>query len=76
MKVTYICHGCGALIGSLHLTEAEQEQLGLDSLTAEGKEDIIKSATGDIFIYSLCEFCAENIDFNRSNITVLPPPDS
>ncbi len=76
MKITYICSGCGTLIGCLHLTEIQQEQLDLDSLTVEGKEDIIKSGTGDVFIYSLCEHCADNLDFNHSNLPVLQPPDS
>ncbi len=69
MKVTFICQGCGALIGSLNLAKIEQDQLDLDSLTAEKKEDIIKNAGGDIFIYSLCEFCA-------CHVTVSMPPDS
>ncbi|NMA92131.1 MAG: anti-sigma-F factor Fin family protein [Firmicutes bacterium] len=78
MRATFICQGCGALIGELCLTRSEGEQLGVDLLTAQGKEDIIKSATGDLFIYSLCDSCAENVGFkrNRSNDTVLLPPDS
>ncbi|HHX87841.1 MAG TPA: anti-sigma-F factor Fin family protein [Firmicutes bacterium] len=75
MKITYICSGCGALIGCLQLTENQQEQLDLDSLTVEGKEDIIKCSTGDIFIYSLCKYCVENLDFDQSTLPVLQPPD-
>jgi len=42
MKVTYICDRCGALIGALSLTEDELQQIGVDILTVDLHEDIIK----------------------------------
>ncbi len=62
MKVTYICDCCGAIIGSLSLTEEELRQMGVDLRAAELDEAIIKSApTGDLFIYSLCETCVDSM---------------
>jgi hypothetical protein len=67
MKLTYICDRCGALIGALSLTEEELQQIGLDILTVDLHEDIIRSAeTGDLFIYSLCDHCAESAPLHEA----------
>lgn len=66
MKVTYICDRCGALIGALSLTEDELQQIGVDILTVDLHEDIIKSVeTGALFIYSLCDHCVEAIPLHE-----------
>ncbi len=60
MKVTYICDRCGAIIGSLGLTEDELQQMGVELSGAELAHDVIKTApTGPLFIYSLCNHCVE-----------------
>lgn len=75
MKLTYICDRCGALIGALNLTEEELQQIGLDAPTIDLHEDIIRSAeTGDLFIYSLCDHCVENIPVSEAEWPYRPPP--
>lgn len=60
MKVTYICDRCGAIIGSLRLTEEELQQMGLDLSAADHDENVISSApTGAFFLYSLCDHCVD-----------------
>lgn len=67
MKITYICDRCGALIGALSLSEEELRQIGVDILTVDLHEDIIRSAeTGDIFIYSLCDHCVESAPLHEA----------
>lgn len=76
MRITYICDRCGALIGALSLTEAELRQIGIDILTADLHEDIIKSAeTGDLFIYSLCDHCVETTPVNEAEWPYRKEPD-
>lgn len=71
MKVTYICDRCGAIIGTLNLTEDELQQIGVDLSDA----DIIKSApTGDLFIYSLCDHCVDVVPINEVEWTRLRKP--
>lgn len=63
MKVTYVCDRCGAIIGVIDLSAAELEQLGMDPLTVDLRQDIIKSTeTGGLFVYSLCSDCVETMD--------------
>ncbi len=62
MRVTYICDCCGAIIGSLSLTENELQQIGVNLWAADVDDDVIESApTGDLFIYSLCDPCVDSI---------------
>ncbi len=75
MKVTYICDRCGAIIGSLNLTEAELQQIGVDLSAADENENIIKSAPyGDLFIYSLCDHCADVAPIHEIEWTCLRKP--
>ncbi|NLA10980.1 MAG: anti-sigma-F factor Fin family protein [Firmicutes bacterium] len=76
MRITYICDRCGALIGVLSLTEKELQQMGIDLLTVDLHEDIIKSAeTGDLFIYSLCDHCAETAPIHEAEWPYRRKPD-
>ena len=76
VRVNYICDRCGASIGGLNLDEQELEQLGLDPLTVEISEDIIKNDhTGSLFIYSLCNECVETMSFHESELPYLRAPD-
>lgn len=74
MKVTYICNRCGAIIGSLNLTEAELQQIGVDLSDAAEDEDIIKFSTGALFIYSLCDHCADVAPIHEIEWTCLRKP--
>lgn len=76
MKITYVCDRCGALIGTLSLSEEELGQIGIDTLTVDLHEDIIKSAeTGDLFIYSLCDHCVETIPVHEAEWLYRIKPD-
>ena len=66
MKVTYVCDRCGAIIGSLNLTEEELLQIGVELPGADLEEDIIQStATGALFIYSLCDHCVDAVPIHE-----------
>lgn len=67
MKLTYLCERCGAVIGSMNVSDAQMNALGLDPLTVEMSRDIIKSTeTGGLFIYSLCYDCVDTMGVHES----------
>ena len=69
MKLTYICDRCGTLIGALQLDSHEMELFGLEPLTIDLREDIIRcSETGDLFYYSLCDDCVETMSLHESDL--------
>lgn len=75
MKVTYVCDRCGAIIGSLKLTEAELQQIGIDLSDADKDEGIIRSASsGASFMYSLCDHCADVAPIHEIEWTCLRKP--
>ncbi|HOL16511.1 MAG TPA: DUF2757 family protein [Bacillota bacterium] len=70
MKLTYICERCGAIIGAMNITEAEMKMLGLDPLTVDMRQDIIKSTdTEELFIYSLCDDCVDTMSLHEREWT-------
>lgn len=76
MKVTYVCDRCGAIFGALELKEWELEQLDMDPLTVDLREDIIKSTeTGGLFVYSLCDECFDTIGLNEGDWQYRKAPD-
>jgi hypothetical protein len=76
MKVTYICERCGAIFGVINLDDQELEQLGMDPLTVEMRQDIIKSTeTGGLFVYSLCDDCVDTMSLHESDWLYMRPPE-
>ncbi len=76
VKVTYVCNRCGTLIGALDLAEWELVELGMDPLTAQWREDIIRDVqTGDMFVYSLCDDCTETMALHESDLPYMRAPD-
>jgi hypothetical protein len=76
MKVTYVCDRCGAIIGCLNLNEAELEQMDMDPLTVDLRQDIIKSTeTGGLFVYSLCDDCVDTMGLHEGGWPYLRAPD-
>ncbi|HOB87040.1 MAG TPA: DUF2757 family protein [Bacillota bacterium] len=67
MKLTYLCERCGAIIGAINLkSAAELQQLGLDPLTEEFQEDIIKLNDNEGWLYySLCDDCVETMSLHE-----------
>lgn len=60
MRVTYICDICGLPQETVEIADIEMEKLGINTLTAAEKQDIIKynDAQG-LLLYSLCPACFE-----------------
>lgn len=76
MKVTYICDRCGAIIGSLNLTDDELQQIGLGLSDRSQDEDVIKSAPADtLFVYSFCDICVDFAPAYEFERTCLKNPD-
>lgn len=76
MKVTYVCDRCGAIIGSINFSDGELAQLGMDPLTVDMRQDIIKSTeTGGLFVYSLCDGCVETMSLNEGDWPYRKAPD-
>lgn len=76
MKITYLCDRCGAVIGSMIIEEEQLEMLGLDPLTVDLQEDIIKSTeTGELFIYSICQDCVDTMYIHESDLPFRSRPD-
>jgi len=66
MKFTYLCERCGAIIGSMSISASEMVTMGIDPLTVDMSQDIIKSTeTGGYFIYSLCCDCVDTMSLNE-----------
>lgn len=60
MKVSYICDICGKPQETLEIDDLTLEKLGINTLTQEEKEDIIKySEDLGLLLYSLCPACFE-----------------
>jgi hypothetical protein len=60
MKVTYICDICGKPQETLEIDDLTLEKLGINTLTLEEKEDIIKyNEEQGLLLYSLCPACFE-----------------
>jgi len=59
MKLYYVCECCQDLISEIEMDELDEEKLGLSSLTAEERQDIISvnSESNKIYINSLCDEC-------------------
>lgn len=65
MKVIYRCNKCQKLIEQLNLDEFNEEDLGLNILTAEEKEDIIKLENDVVYIDLTCDDCSEDYDWSN-----------
>jgi hypothetical protein len=58
MKVTYVCDICGKPQETVEIDDLEIEKLGINTLTQEEKEDIIKyNEEQGLILYSLCASC-------------------
>lgn len=60
MKVTYICDICGKPQETIEIDDLTLERLGINTLTQDEKEDIIKyDEEQGLLLYSLCPACFE-----------------
>jgi hypothetical protein len=59
MRITWICRGCGELLGRVDTTGHDPR---IVALTAHAGEDIIETdRAGNLVLYILCEDCLETI---------------
>ncbi|OCL25750.1 hypothetical protein U472_15630 [Orenia metallireducens] len=64
MNVIYRCDKCQKIIEHLELGDFSQESLGLNILTDQEKEDIIKMENDTVYINLTCDDCAEDYDWS------------
>ena len=58
MKITYICDICGLPQETVEIEDVDLEKLGLNTLTAREKEDIIMyNETQGLLLFTLCSDC-------------------
>ncbi|GIP19602.1 anti-sigma-F factor Fin [Paenibacillus montaniterrae] len=65
MAVNYICRYCKTHIGSIDNALVSEQQLGLHSLTADERNDMITyNGNGDLVVHLVCDYCNEALNSN------------
>lgn len=61
MKIYYSCENCGEAIDMVEVDQVDEIKFGFDCLTAEERQDIIKTdaTTNTMYVHSLCDHCIE-----------------
>ncbi len=61
MKIYYSCENCGEAIDMVEVDQVDEIKFGFDCLTAEERQDIIKTdvMTNTMYVHSLCDQCIE-----------------
>jgi hypothetical protein len=73
MSVNYVCRHCRMQIGTIE-HEVGETQLGLQSLTAEERKDIITyDQNGDLTLKVVCDYCKEALE-NNPELTLCASP--
>ncbi|PRX26497.1 uncharacterized protein DUF2757 [Orenia metallireducens] len=65
MNVIYRCDKCHKIIEHLQLEDFNQQSLGLNILTDQEKEDIIKMENDTVYIDLTCDDCIEEYDWSN-----------
>ena len=63
MKIYYNCEYCGEAIDMIEMDQIDEVKLGFDCLTAEERQDIIKTDLKDnvMYVSSLCDECIASL---------------
>ena len=63
MKIYYTCENCGEAIDMIEVDQVDEVKFGFDCLTAEERQDIIKtdSLANAMYVHSLCDECIESL---------------
>jgi len=63
MKIYYKCDHCGEAIDMIEVDQVDEVKFGFDILTAEERQDIIKtdSLANTMYVHSLCDECIESL---------------
>lgn len=58
MPIVYKCRHCGHFIGELKHEVVSTSSLGLDTLSAQDKQEMIEyKKNGDVHVQAICESC-------------------
>ncbi|WP_371365631.1 hypothetical protein SRRS_03240 [Sporomusa rhizae] len=59
MKIFYTCEYCGEHIDTLEVDQVDETKFGFDCLTAQERQDIIKTDVTEnaMYVKSLCDTC-------------------
>ncbi|MCM3635888.1 MULTISPECIES: anti-sigma-F factor Fin [Paenibacillus] len=65
MAVNYICKYCRSHMGTIDNSIVSEHQLGLHSLTADERKDMITyDGNGDLVVHLVCDYCNEALSSN------------
>lgn len=74
MAINYVCRHCRTFLGSIQKSDVTEMQLGLHSLTAAERRDIIAyDSDGEITVKVTCGYCKEALD-NNPELSLLASP--
>ena len=65
MKIVYRCPECNKIIEQIEIDKFDEENLGLNVLTAEEKEDIIEVEYNIVYIDLTCDECSDQYNWNQ-----------
>ncbi len=65
MHIIYKCPKCHKTIEEFEVEYFDEEELGLDILTAEEKEDIIRKSSDEIQINLTCDDCLQKCTLSQ-----------
>jgi len=65
MAIHYFCRHCGTNMGTIDTQSIHAENLGLNTLTNEERQDMVSyESNGNIHIKSICEDCQDALTRN------------
>ncbi|MBC8015186.1 MAG: DUF2757 family protein [Sporomusaceae bacterium] len=77
MKIYYTCENCGESIDMIEVDRVDEAKFGFDRLTAEERQDIIKtdSLANAMYVHSLCDECIESLGIANATETEQKRPE-
>lgn len=71
MKIYYSCENCGEAIDMVEVDQVDEVKFGFDCLTAEERQDIIKTdvVANAMYVHSLCDQCIELLGLENEEET-------
>lgn len=72
MKIFYTCEYCNEPIDTLEVDEVDEAKFGFDCLTAQERQDIIKTdaVQNAIYVKSLCDSCITAMGLDGDSIAL------
>lgn len=74
MKIFYTCEYCGDPIDTLEVDQVDEIKFGFDCLTAQERQDIIKTDVeqNTIHVKSICDFCITSMGIDDNVALGMP----